>query len=226
MAILFNVTDMDRSQNISASLLENWTPIGAVAPELPGTVSPFISSFEIQAHLTIRQTARALELIRRCWGWYLNNPDGTQSTVIEGYLANGSFAYRYDRGYNNNPSYVSHSHGWSSGPTSALTEYILGLSVTTRAGQTWSLAPQFGDLKWTEGGFTTTLGKFRASWKTDAGGYTITMNTPEATSGIVALPAVGGQAKAVVIDGVAKGTISNSPLIVNFVGGSHTIVVS
>jgi hypothetical protein len=93
MAVLFGVVNTTRAESISTNLLKNWTPIGAVTPELPGNISPFISSFEIQAHFTIGQTGRALDLIRRSWGWYLNNPLGSQSTVIEGYLQNGTFGY-------------------------------------------------------------------------------------------------------------------------------------
>ena len=133
MLILFNVVDTSaKAESISSNLLKNWTPIRTVTPKLPGNISPFISSFEIQAHLTTRQTARALDLIRRSWGWYINNPLGTESTVIEGYLQNGNFGYRSSRGYDYDASYVSHSHGWSSGPISALTPYVLGLSVEWR----------------------------------------------------------------------------------------------
>lgn len=96
MSILFGVVDSqsDAAQNISERLTDNWTPIGPNSPELEGNVSPFISSFEIQAHLTAGQTDRALELIRTSWGWYLNNENGSQSTVVEGYLVNGTFGYR------------------------------------------------------------------------------------------------------------------------------------
>ncbi|TAQ89348.1 hypothetical protein B7494_g2346 [Chlorociboria aeruginascens] len=179
MSILFGVVDSPaRASNVSTKLLENWTPIGAVAPELPDNISPFISSFEIQAHFTLGETARALDLIRRSWGWYLNNANGTESTVIEGYLQNGSFSYRSSRGYDYDASYVSHSHGWSSGPTSALTEYVIGLSITSPVGQTWKLAPQFGDLTSAEGGFVTSLGKFQAGWKFKAKGYTLEYRIP------------------------------------------------
>lgn len=164
MAILFGVVDSARAENISAKLPENWGPIGAISPELPDNISPFISSFEIQAHFTMGKADRALDLIRRSWGWYFNNPNGTQSTVIEGYLANGSFGYRGGRGYDFDTSYVSHSHGWSSGPTSALTNFILGITITSRKGKTWQLAPQLGDLTSVEGGFTTELGNFWAKW--------------------------------------------------------------
>jgi len=232
MAVLFNVVSpAPRAQSISTNLLKNWTPIGAVAPELPGNISPFISSFEIQAHFSIYQTSRALDLIRRSWGWYLNNPNGTQSTVIEGYLQNGTFGYRSSRGYDYDTAYVSHSHGWSSGPTSALTEYVLGLSITSPVGSTWKLAPQFGDLESAEGGFVTTLGKFRAAWTLGDRGYSLQFQVPEGTTGQVLLPLLEeGTIPTVNLDGQDLQSrkdlqLVNGLLVLNSEGGDHTIVV-
>ncbi|KAI0816185.1 glycoside hydrolase family 78 protein [Xylaria sp. FL0064] len=151
-----------QGQAISSWLTKNWKAIGPESPELPGEVSPFITSFEIQAHLLARQPQRTLDLIRTSWGWYLNNENGTQSTMIEGYLTDGTFGYRHDAGYDEVYSYTSHAHGWSTGPVTALTEKTLGLSVTGLAGKTCLFAPQMGDLKDVQGGFTTTLGKYYA----------------------------------------------------------------
>ncbi|EPS27744.1 putative alpha-L-rhamnosidase [Penicillium oxalicum 114-2] len=202
MAILFGVVASDRAARISDNLLLNWTPIGAVAPELPENIVSFISSFEIQSHFEVRQPFRALDLIRRSWGWYINHPNGTQSTVIEGYLANGTFGYRSSRGYNYDTSYVSHAHGWSSGPTSALTNYIVGLSITSPLGSTWSLAPQFADLKHAEAGFSTSLGKFQASWKLKEDGYKVKLSVPVGTHGTVTLPFVKeGKVPSVAVNG-------------------------
>lgn len=158
MSLLFGVpTSTNQSESISAHLLANWSPIGPISPELPSNISPFITSFELLSHLSIHQTQRALDLIRASWGWYLSYPNGTNNTMIEGYLANGSFAYRSNRGYDYDVSYVSHNHGWSTGPTYALRNYVLGLGVTGPAGGEWRLAPQFGDLRDVEGGFVTPL---------------------------------------------------------------------
>ncbi|GLA43316.1 hypothetical protein AnigIFM63309_001047 [Aspergillus niger] len=201
MALLFGVVDADRAASISERLTDNWTPIGAVAPELPENISPFISSFEIQGHLTVGQPQRALELIRRSWGWYYNNANGTQSTVIEGYLQNGTFGYRSDRGYYYDTAYVSHSHGWSSGPTSALTNYIVGISVTSPLGATWRIAPQFVDLQSAEGGFTTSLGKFQAGWSKTDKGYTLDFTVPHGTQGNLTLPFVSAAKPSIKIDG-------------------------
>jgi hypothetical protein len=245
MSLLFGVpTSTNQSESISTRLLANWSPIGPICPELPSNISPFISSFEIQGHLSIHQTQRALDLIRTSWGWYLSNPNGTNSTVIEGYLANGSFGYRFDDGYNYDASYTSHSHSWSSGPTYALTAYILGLSVTEPAGGSWRLAPQFGDLTNVEGGFVTSLGKFQAAWSRGANGYNVSFETPKGTKGEAELPClVGGEMPSVVVDGRAVGkgkarrsrgvvteptvaVVEGSLVKMNITGGSHTIIVS
>ncbi|KAL1986285.1 hypothetical protein VTN96DRAFT_6653 [Rasamsonia emersonii] len=233
MSVLFGVADEDRVASISDKLTKNWTPIGAVAPELPENISPFISSFEIQAHFVAGRADRALDLIRRSWGWYINNPNGTESTVIEGYLQNATFGYRSNRGYDYDASYVSHSHGWSSGPTSALTNYVLGLSVTAPLGSSWKLAPQFGDLQSVEGGFTTALGKFQASWQRSNGSYVLAFEVPAGTNGDVILPLPAGQKNlSVTLNGqpvnnamrVDNGKNTGTIIIPN--GGRYQIAVS
>ncbi|GAQ44395.1 hypothetical protein AtubIFM55763_011374 [Aspergillus tubingensis] len=228
MALLFGVVDADRAASISERLTDNWTPIGAVAPELPENISPFISSFEIQGHLTVGQPQRALELIRRSWGWYYNNANGTQSTVIEGYLQNGTFGYRGSRGYYYDTAYVSHSHGWSSGPTSALTNYIVGITVTSPLGATWRIAPQFVDLQSAEGGFTTSLGKFQAGWSKTDKGYTLDFTVPHGTQGNLTLPFVGTAKPSIKIDGteITRGVqYANSTATVTVSGGGTYKVV-
>ncbi|RAK71308.1 putative alpha-L-rhamnosidase B [Aspergillus fijiensis CBS 313.89] len=225
MALLFGVVDSERAASISEKLTENWTPIGAVAPELPENISPFISSFEIQGHFTVGQPARALELIRRSWGWYYNNENGTQSTVIEGYLQNGTFGYRSSRGYYYDTAYVSHAHGWSSGPTSALTNYIVGLTVTSPVGATWKLAPQFGDLKTAQAGFTTSLGQFQASWTKQSNEYSLQFTVPKGTTGSLALPYLNSKKPTITIDGkkITKGVsyANNTATVAVASGGSH-----
>ncbi|KAK7536990.1 putative alpha-L-rhamnosidase B [Phyllosticta citribraziliensis] len=188
LSILFGVASSDMIPRISSGLTGNWRELGAETPELPGNISPFISSFEIQAHFLAGEAERALELIRRTWGWYINNKNGTESTVIEGFLTNGSFGYRSYRGYGYDSSYPSHAHGWSAGPTSVLTNYLLGLSITSPVGKTWKFAPSFGDVESAEGGFSTALGKFRASWSKKGSEVSLEWEVPADTQGTVVLP--------------------------------------
>jgi hypothetical protein len=230
MAILFGVVNASSptASRISSRLTENWSAIGAVAPELPDNISPFISSFEIQAHFTIDETDRALDLIRRSWGWYANHPNGTGSTVIEGYLANGTFGYRSSRGYGYDASYVSHAHGWSAGPTSALTEFLVGLAVTSPAGSTWTLRPQFGDVKNAEAGFVTGLGKFMARRERVARGYRVTISTPGGTTGEVSLPVfVKGRIPGVRINGtrLRSARLENGSRVRFALGGGNWQIV-
>ena len=223
MALLFNLESKSSRNNlISTSLTKNWTPIGAEAPELPNNISPFISSFEIQGHFATGHTHRALDLIRRSWGWYLHHPNGTGSTVIEGYLTNGSWAYRNYRGYAYDATYVSHAHRRSSGPTSALTNYGVGLRVTGRVGSEWELAPQFGDLTDAEGGFSTKLGLFSAKWEVEeeGGRYVLSWDVPEGTQGEVTVPALpaGGRGR-VMLGEVEKGVVVEDETFLIAVGG-------
>ncbi|KAI0386555.1 glycoside hydrolase family 78 protein [Hypomontagnella monticulosa] len=239
LALLFGVVNdtSDQAQAISSALTKNWTPIGAESPELTGEISTFVSSFEIQGHFLVRQTERALDLIRRSWGWYLNNANGTQSTMIEGYLTDGSFGYRHDAGYGEDYSYTSHSHGWATGPVTALTEYVVGLSITGLAGSTWRIAPQFGDLTHAEGGFMTSLGKYQVRWtKNDDDTFTLVYGVPVGTSGVLVLPVSNsGKKYKVTVDGrdvtVTHGMSiqaegSRQLYITEGTGGQHRIEIS
>jgi hypothetical protein len=205
MALAFGVAEKGTAEAaaISKALTRNWTPIGPASPELPGNISPFISSIELEGHFVAGRADRALRLIHDSWGWYLHHPNGTGSTVIEGYLVDGSWGYRNTRGYTNDPPYVSHAHGWSSGPTSALTEYLLGLRVTRPAGSEWSLQPAFGFVDNAQAGFTTGLGKFSAKWTVAGETATVEWDTPVGTRGWIDL----GEKKAWVDGGKGRETV-------------------
>ncbi len=189
ISLYFNLAPNNSIPSISTRLTDNWTPIGPASPELPLNVVPFITSFELLGRFNVRDTAKALDLLRTTWGWIVNNPNSTESTVIEGYLTNGTFGYRSNRGYDYDPSYVSHSHGWSSGPTSALTNYVVGLDVVEPMGRVWTLAPQMGNLTSVEGGFMTGLGAFQASWQSSPAMLNGTWSSPVGTMGTLTLPA-------------------------------------
>ena len=228
MALLFGVADPSTLTSISNQLTTNWCPIGAVAPELPGNIIGFGQSFEIKGHIVAGQATRGLDLMRAAWGWNLNNPYSTQSTFLEGYLSDGSFTYQYPYGYGGDSSYTSHAHGWSTGPTDALTTYIVGLQLTQPGGSSWAIAPQFGDLTSAEAGFTTPLGQFQASWNTTPTGYTLSWNTPSGTTGSLALPVGTSGAINVQIDGqdVQTPTPDNGAVTISGSGGSHDATVT
>ncbi|KAI0031995.1 Six-hairpin glycosidase [Vararia minispora EC-137] len=215
LAVLFNVTASDaQKQSISAILPQNWQETGAVTPERAGTIAPFVGGFEIQAHWEAGQGERALDLIRLQWGYMLTTNLSVQSTLIEGYKVNNSLSY-----YGVDPAYTSHAHGWSTGPTSALLFYLVGLRPVTPLGQAWRLAPQLSGLPAAQGGFETALGTFAASWAADAVGFELNVTTPAGTSGVVILPVNG----TTTVDGAVT-AVPESGLELG--GGSHTITVA
>jgi hypothetical protein len=223
------MADATTYQNISNQLISNWGPIGAVCPELPNNIVPYVEGMEIKGHLAARQATRALALMRLSWGWYLNNPYGTNSTIIEGYLADGTFGYRTGNDGNGaDVSYTSHAHGWSTGPTHALSTYVLGLQLLSPGGATWMLAPQFGDLTSVEGGYTTPSGTFSARWVVGSQGYNVSYEVPGNTTGTLMLPAASSPT--IMLDGkaVTSGVWNSSEGVVtlgDLGGGTHTVNV-
>ncbi|EXJ88367.1 hypothetical protein A1O1_05297 [Capronia coronata CBS 617.96] len=195
-AVLSNLTTSPaQNVNITTALASRWGKYGAPAPEAGTTVSPFISSFEIQAHYIAGQPSNAIRLMKFMWGnFMLDDPRMTNSTFIEGYSTNGDLHYAP---YLNDPR-ISHAHGWATGPTSALTFYAAGLQVTSEAGKTWKIAPQLGGLKFAEAGFQTSLGNFSSNVTAmDDGGVSVMFETPVGTSGSVVFQheaTQGGQA--------------------------------
>ncbi|KAF8893770.1 Six-hairpin glycosidase-like protein [Infundibulicybe gibba] len=219
LAILFNLTNT-AAQNaaVSKGLTTFWTDIGPLSPELNDTIIPFVGGFEVQAHFIAGEGERALDLLHREWGYMLYTNLSVQSTLLEGFTANGSLGYRSAAGYDFDHSYTSHSHGWATGPTPALTFFVLGLTVTSPQGATWSVAPVLSGLRAAEGGFETGLGWFGVKWSVNGNVLTLDIDTPSGTRGSVVIPGEGSvqvDGKAVKVDAVGSVTIS---------GGTHRVV--
>ncbi|TAQ83360.1 hypothetical protein B7494_g8318 [Chlorociboria aeruginascens] len=194
-AIKSNLTDSsNKTASISNALKARWGPYGAPAPEAGAilTVSPFISSFEIEAHLLALAPQNAIDLIRLQWAdFMLDDPRMTNSTFIEGYSADGSLHYApYSLDQR-----VSFAHGWSTGPTSVLSFYVAGLQLVDAGGSVWKINPQVGDLTSVEAGFETNLGSFTDSVTVGDDGVISGLNftTPTGTTGSVSLPGVAGR---------------------------------
>ncbi|ROW02317.1 hypothetical protein VSDG_02557 [Cytospora chrysosperma] len=213
-AVLSNLTESDAQKStISSNLQARWGTYGAPAPEAasnPATVSPFATGFELYAHLVAGDAVAALNLMRLQWGFMLDDPRMTNSTFIEGYSADGSLVYApYP-----NDARISHAHGWSTGPTGALSQYVAGIHLTAAGGSEWRIEPLVGDLTAVVSGMSTTLGNFSVDIGASGNG-TITsfsFETPEGTTGNVVLPS--GTAGSLISDagetvalsgGIAKG---------------------
>jgi hypothetical protein len=149
---------------------------------------------EVASHFVANDDLNGLDLIRLEWGYMLNSPSGTNSTFWEGYLVDGSF----DQG-----SYMSAAHGWATGPTWALTYFVLGIGPEVASGLNYRFVPHPGDLKWVAGRLTLPVGQITASWQRDTATATFTesVSAPEVASGRIGVPTFGQKA-VVLLDGI------------------------
>jgi hypothetical protein len=177
-----------QTTSIAGYLRGNWSSIGAKTPEFNGNISPFAGSMEVYAHFTAGDDTNALNLIRSEWGYMLNSPIGTGSTFWEGYGADGTLsAYP--------GSFTSMAHGWSTGPTGALTTDVLGIAPTSPAGATYQVAPHPGDLTHVEGTLTVATGKsVHVSYDHPADGsfaMQVDSSSNSGSTGVIAVPRFG-----------------------------------
>jgi hypothetical protein len=199
-AIRHGLATKQQSLLASANLETKWNDLGAVNPECGGAISPFITGFELDAHFRIGQYDRALELIRRQWGYMLRHPHSTGCTMLEAFHLDGELKYLF---YEGKHSYLSHAHPWSTGPLYLLTYYVLGLRPKpfVPGGKEWLFVPMMGDLEFAEGGFVTEYGKIQGSWRREDSRVILKVSAPEGTYGTVGIPITGAKVESVVING-------------------------
>lgn len=192
-AIISGIANGSRAEAVSDALKARWIrPYGAPAVEAGQTISPFTTGFELQAHYMAGHSGYAVDLMEFMWADYmLDDPRMTNSTFIEGFATDGTPLYPV---YNYDPR-VSHAHGWSSAPTSMLTFYGGGLTMTSAAGQTWKVAPALGGLKSVQTSYETPLGTFATSWTNDTSGLSGAFVTPNSTMGELSIPLANGSKK-------------------------------
>ena len=186
LAVWYGLTDSPaKATSIVQKLAARWNAFGATTPEWGGRVHPFAGSMELHAHFTANDDYTGLAQIRRTWGHMLNSPIGTKSTFWEGIAADGGLAY--------GGSFMSLAHGWSTGPTSALTFSVLGIAPESATGR-YRFVPHPGDLTSVEGRITMPQGAVNASWSRDAaaGTFTSHLTSPGGTTGRIGVPKFGG----------------------------------
>jgi Bacterial alpha-L-rhamnosidase C-terminal domain/Cytochrome c len=92
--------------------------------------------------------------------------------VWEALAPDGSPATRESAG----GTFASLAHGWASGPTSALSKYVLGVRPVQPGYKTWLIEPQPGDLSWAEGRVPTPYGPIAVRWQKTPRGLRLEIN--------------------------------------------------
>ena len=197
LAVWYGVASAAQAQSIVNYLHGDWNSIGAQTPEFSDNISPFAGSMEVYARFAADDDTDALNLIRNEWGYMLDSPIGTDSTFWEGMSNTGTLsAY--------STQFTSLAHGWSTGPTGALTTDVLGIDPTAPAGTAYQVVPHPGDLTHVEGTLTVAAGKtIHVSYDHDVAGdfsMQVDSSTNSGSTGVIAVPTYG-QSHVVTVNG-------------------------
>jgi hypothetical protein len=181
MAVYSGVATSEQQAAIYKAVLDPassaWDKTGE-PPYNEGMFSPYYGNYIIAAMAMTGHTAETENVLRTYWG---------------GMLADGatSFWEAYDPLWpkkdfhanlyadNNHGYFVSLCHGWSAGPTSWLTERVLGIKPTSGGFKTADIAPDLGDLAWAEGAVPTPGGVLRERVEKRGGKMILRITLPE-----------------------------------------------
>jgi alpha-L-rhamnosidase len=196
LAVLSGIAPPERAPGIldvlTHALTSRYGTLDVSSPVPSGysqVVSPFISGFQLAADFRSNRTDSALALMRTEWGWMVgHDPGGTDWEKIE---------------LNGVPSALdSTAHAWGTGATSALSEYVLGVTPATAGYATWTVMPHPGHLAWSEGRVPTPHGPIDVRWRQGTAGasFRLTVDAPHGTNGSVWVP-LGGSSAVITRDG-------------------------
>jgi len=185
MAIDFGVAPSDKVAGILATVKDKlWTASGTLpfSSGYQNTISPFVSGFELSARFGAGDTANALQLLSSEWGPMITRGDLYTGTFWENESTTGTQA----------TANTSMAHGWSSAPTSVLSQYVLGIAPVAAGYRTWLVQPHPGDLAWTEGQAPTKYGPITVDWgRSSSRAFAMHVVAPRGTSGTIAVPTFG-----------------------------------
>jgi alpha-L-rhamnosidase len=144
-------------------------------------ISPFVTNEEVRAEFAQGDTASALSLLQELWG-YMDSP-GPDFTGADWELVGPTGAPGFG-------SYTSLAHGWASGATADLSQYVLGVQPSGPGYRAWLVQPHPGSLTWAEGNVPTPLGTIAVRWAQSptSGAFSLQVSAPKGTAGNISVP--------------------------------------
>jgi hypothetical protein len=187
-------------------------------------ISPYMGSFQVMADFAAGDEAAALSNIRQEWGSMISrDPGGVEweRVRLDGKLAPGAIA-------------DSAAHAWSTGPTAALSQYVLGVNPVRAGYARWIAAPEPAQLSWAQGVAPTPHGPISVRWERGLGSrsFKLTVVAPRDTDGAVQVPLLGRR-RTIAMDGRivwdgrhdrggANASAAAGTVVFNRVRGRHT----
>ena len=190
-AVLYGVADSGQAAQIVQTLSDSLTTeYGLRAAEegisgYPQIVSPFIGSFTLPSNYLAGRPDLAMQQMLATWGYMADSSPGTTWERIN--LPNGDLSasqLRYLFG-------DSASHAWSTGATSSLSDFVVGITPASVAYQTWQVKPFPQGLTWAQGQTPSAQGTIRSRWQVGDNVFRMTIEAPGGTSGTVQVPTLG-----------------------------------
>ncbi|MDR6809212.1 hypothetical protein J2Y45_006426 [Dyadobacter sp. BE34] len=144
--------------------------------------STFYGYYMLQAKAKAKDYTGALNCIRSYWGGMLDMGATTfwedfdlawtkNAAPIDELVPDGKDDIHGDFGaYCYKKLRHSLCHGWASGPTSWLSEHVLGMSIVEAGCKTIRIEPNLGDLQWVEGTYPTPMGVVKIRHEKQADG--------------------------------------------------------
>ena len=186
MAVYSGVATPEQQARIYQTVLKAGTPAWTVpvANDMAGSevMSPYYGNYVLQAYGKMGQCQAGINLVRRYWGAMLSRGATTWWEEFDPSLPQ-DMNLVLDK-----MPYLSLSHGWSSGPTSFLTEYVLGVQPTAGGFKSVVIQPNLGDLKWAAGTVPTPHGAIQVRADKAQKGIVCTLTLPSGVHALVKLP--------------------------------------
>ena len=192
MAVYSGVATPSQKKAIYAAVLSPdspaWDKTGTPAYN-NGVISPYYNNYVIYALSLTGHNESTLRVLRSYWGamlaqgatscWEAYDPQWPKKDFHANLYADGNHGY-----------FVSLCHGWSSGPTSWLTERVLGVRPTGGGFKAAEITPDLGDLTWAEGDVPTPRGLIHVRADKAGSGLSVRITLPP---GVDARVTLGGR---------------------------------
>ncbi|MGI4787525.1 MAG: alpha-L-rhamnosidase C-terminal domain-containing protein [Janthinobacterium lividum] len=164
----------------------SWDKSGKLLGNNP-VLSPYYGNYIIAAMSQTGHTADTMRVLRDCWGGML--AEGA-TTFWEGYDPKWPKAHFHEflQADNATGTNASLCHGWSAGPTSWLTDHVLGVQPTSGGFRTAEIVPDLGDLAWAEGDVPTPQGLLHVRAAKNGAKMTVNLIVPPGVSALVGVP--------------------------------------
>jgi alpha-L-rhamnosidase len=222
LAVLFGIAPEGKAASIMTKLnarlaTKNGPQSFSDGTGLTAVISPFMSAFDADAAFSTGQAGAALGVIREVWGHMVKG---------QPFYSGGDFeALGLDGAPQSDTRTLAHA--WSTGATSALSEYILGVQPAAPGYSRYLIEPQTSSLAWAKGTVPTPCGTIAVFWTRHASGLRLTLTVPSGETGTVVLPRATGSQLTIQGGQLPPATVTAGAFRITITaGGTYTFTVS